>query len=1236
MQKRTMIVTLLAVMLLSWMGVVSAEFTPTNTPTAAPTGTIVVTGNANSGAGTLRQAILDAAPGDTIRFNGDMTISHLSDLPPIDFELTIDGGDHNIILRGGTDARSGVVLEDGAIVTLRNLTMEAGTLDFGSNGGAIDATEDNSGTDFAINGDFPKRLTIEDCIFRDNHTTANFTGRTANGGAIAAEGTRLIIRDSQFINNFTNETTNDLFNNGGAIYMRNGHLIIERSTFDNNTARNGGAIWIDGSFQKIDTVLHISDSTFEDNESTKPLVTNFSYEGGGAIYFGPYVRDTWIRNSLFERNVSAARGGALRNRNISTNKPARIENSTFYDNHAENRGGAFELERASLNHVTVRANSSALHAGGIRLTQSSEMRNSIVVDNGIADFRTGPITTPDDCSIYSAAFENTLIGTLDSTFSRCEIGTSAGNLVGVDPQFANFSPANNGGETETLALNSNSPAVGAGNPETCLAVDQRGYVRQGSGCDLGAFEVAPTHRCVTWDGVTQRGTFTAEALHLALAADTGNDIKVAGTCEGATNVGDVLGDTDEEIVAAWIDESITLSGGHTAFDWDRPANVEVNPTVIDALGLGRTVLIAPNETVALSHLILQNGAVLTDTTGFDGAGGVLYTGDNSTVTLDFVTVQRGTANVGGGIYGQGDSTVQIYNSTIRNNDALNRGGGINSADGAIVDVEDSTIYDNVAGANGGGVHATGGSGLLTLTNSTISGNKGARGAGLRIDFPASVVANNVTIATNRASNATFEVGISNTGDMTLTNSIVSDNRDGTGDCATLGGGATTDITFTLIEDGSCGITNGLNGNATGDPGLNVLSPNRAAYEIYKGYTDEAPLASWTHALLETGTARNRGSSVSCEAVDQRDYVRTDGSCDMGAFEFDGAATGSPAVLYAFVDGTTGTTDTDGICEFPSCELRRVLNVANLDPDRNVIRTYAGIYNEPTGLLNLNLDATLGPIEISAPVEIDFIHGTAGSCPDGNDAGQRIIGVRDSSLDSGTTSAFVFTAGADGSSVRGVQFGLFDDAAIVVNGANDISITCNDISQNGGNGVQVLNGQNVTIRNNHIFDNAGLGIKLGAGTAVTENDGVGDGDSGPNGLLNFPTLGNVTEAGVVSGSMPSQAGTYTIDVYENAACDPSGNGEGAIWLGSFDATVSSGGGFSGNVAAVANSMWVSATATDSTGNTSEFSDCFQVGSLPTVVGLAGQRVEIRPNPPLLFLLLTLATLLAFQPTRCGRG
>ena len=52
--------------------------------------------------------------------------------------------------------------------------------------------------------------------------------------------------------------------------------------------------------------------------------------------------------------------------------------------------------------------------------------------------------------------------------------------------------ANNGGETDTMALLAGSPAIDAGLLSRCPAVDQRGFPRPQFGdCDIGAFEVQP-------------------------------------------------------------------------------------------------------------------------------------------------------------------------------------------------------------------------------------------------------------------------------------------------------------------------------------------------------------------------------------------------------------------------------------------------------------------------------------------------------------------------------------------------------------------------------------------------------------------------------------------------------------------------------------------------------------------------------------------------------------------------
>ncbi len=156
---------------------------------------------------------------------------------------------------------------------------------------------------------------------------------------------------------------------------------------------------------------------------------------------------------------------------------------------------------------------------------------------------------------------------------------------------------------------------------------------------------------------------------------------------------------------------------------------------------------------------------------------------------------------------------------------------------------------------------------------------------------------------------------------------------------------------------------------------------------------------------------------------------------------------------------------------------------------------------------------------------------------------------------------------------------------------------NTIVYNGGFGVMVWAdaGSGNSILGNSISGNAGLGIDLNE-DGVTPND-ARDRDSGPNDLQNFPVLsppilfqGSIKVAGVLA-SQPNS--TYRIEFFGVAACDDSGFGEGDMFLGFTEVTTGSSG-----LAAFTFQLppdfpldyFVTATATDSAGSTSEFSRC----------------------------------------------
>jgi len=151
---------------------------------------------------------------------------------------------------------------------------------------------------------------------------------------------------------------------------------------------------------------------------------------------------------------------------------------------------------------------------------------------------------------------------------------------------------------------------------------------------------------------------------------------------------------------------------------------------------------------------------------------------------------------------------------------------------------------------------------------------------------------------------------------------------------------------------------------------------------------------------------------------------------------------------------------------------------------------------------------------------------------------------------------------------------------------------NRIANNYGSGIWVASAaQGVRLRGNAVYANGGLGLDLEP-AGVTAND-AGDGDTGANGLQNIPVLqvvyAGVAEVGFCGTLDTPTPGACALDFFANDTRDPSGYGEGKTYLGS--GTPLSDGRFAVTVAgSIAVGTWVSATATDASGNTSEFSQC----------------------------------------------
>ncbi|HEX6131952.1 MAG TPA: right-handed parallel beta-helix repeat-containing protein [Actinomycetota bacterium] len=162
---------------------------------------------------------------------------------------------------------------------------------------------------------------------------------------------------------------------------------------------------------------------------------------------------------------------------------------------------------------------------------------------------------------------------------------------------------------------------------------------------------------------------------------------------------------------------------------------------------------------------------------------------------------------------------------------------------------------------------------------------------------------------------------------------------------------------------------------------------------------------------------------------------------------------------------------------------------------------------------------------------------------------------------------------------------------------DVRVEDNLVAFNEGDGVALppATATSVRITRNRIFSNVGLGIDLES-NGVTANDAT-DADTGSNGRQNFPVLDSADSDGVttdVTGTLTSKPGlTYRIEVFGNDECDTSDHGEAERFLGAFDVTTN-GAGVATFDATVPGPMvggtWMTATATDPAGSTSELSEC----------------------------------------------
>lgn len=262
--------------------------------TTAVTGTIqnddgIVTNTTDSGAGSLRQALLAAnnaasIANPTIRFEGEGaagTIGLATALPAIARDMVINGpGAASLtVRRTATEEFRIFRINTGVTTTIRGLTLANGAASTGNGGGILNSggnlTLENSvldGNSAIIGGGIyhdSGTLTLRNTTLSDNQ--ANGPNGGAGGGLGIGTGTVNLFEGTAFTDNFAQSGGGGLYNNGATLDLTG--LANNRVVFSGNrTAGPGGGIY---NNQGTVTVQY---GNFQNNQAST-IIT-----GGGAIF----------------------------------------------------------------------------------------------------------------------------------------------------------------------------------------------------------------------------------------------------------------------------------------------------------------------------------------------------------------------------------------------------------------------------------------------------------------------------------------------------------------------------------------------------------------------------------------------------------------------------------------------------------------------------------------------------------------------------------------------------------------------------------------------------------------------------------------------------------------------------------------------------------------------------------------------------------------------------------------
>jgi hypothetical protein len=497
---------------------------------------------ADSGPGSLRQAILDAQPGTSLVLNNTGTITLTSGEIAINKNLTIVGPGAAALAISGNNSSRVFKVAIGYTVNISGLTIRDGRGTNGVNGAAGQPGGGiyNGGT-----------LTLNDCVVTNNRAGNGGTGGTSATGGAGGDGGGIynyltgILTLNQCVlsgnfggtggtggstpgagrtdcdgNHGANGTTGGSGGTGGGIYSQ-GVLSMNRCTLSgcwSGMGGNGGTGGTGGNaYYNCITCRNAYGGNGGDGG------TGGSAGNGGGIYGSGQTTLTGCTFSGNYAQVGGSGGAGGGGGDYGCNGPPGNAGSSGGSGSSGNGGGICNAGNLSLFSCTIADNT---QGGGI-LNQPSA--GPAHVGNTIVGMNSGY----DVSGAFDSLGQNLIQATAGST------GFGADDLVGRNPMLGAL--ADNGGPTPTRALRSGSPAIDAGAVSACLVTDQRGVIRPQDGngdgasrCDIGAYEVTLPTILVATNQVIQATSSSGGVAVFSVTATNLGQPSVPVTCSPAS------------------------------------------------------------------------------------------------------------------------------------------------------------------------------------------------------------------------------------------------------------------------------------------------------------------------------------------------------------------------------------------------------------------------------------------------------------------------------------------------------------------------------------------------------------------------------------------------------------------------------------------------------------------------------------------------------------------------------